>query len=169
MTTYRTHPPRQIKRKETPKPQDKQVETSERKVIRDEHGRLMKGTATPNPNGRPKGLTLSEAARNALKEIVPTDPKGRTWAEFIISGMLTEAGTRNSRAWRELRELTEVKRLQIDDPAEMLKRRLAELGLTIEDVRHDPIVAEFFRLAGLDVGVAIDESEVVGTGGTQEA
>lgn len=135
-------------------------------VKRDANGRFVKGTARLPNSGRQRGMTLSDAVRNKLKEYINDRVDAPTWAELIADVMINEATVkRNGKAWAELRELTESRKFEIVDPRLALQKRLAELGLSIEDVRHDPIVAGFFRSAGIDI---TDNSASVGSDSSDE-
>src|SRR3990167_6762308 len=64
---------------------EESIKTGEELVIRDEKGRVVSGTL--NPNGRPKGKTLKEWAREKLmnmsdeekEEFIKTLPKDILW------------------------------------------------------------------------------------------
>jgi hypothetical protein len=65
---------------------EKQVETS--KPARDENGRLLPGN-TANPNGRPKGLSITEMVKKALEEVEETT--GLTWKDLIVKKILRKS------------------------------------------------------------------------------
>ncbi len=56
-------------------------------------------------------------------------------------------------------------RVEVITPKEALLKRLNELGLTLEDVRSNARLAEFFQYAGIDVADRIPDDG--GTGGEQ--
>lgn len=57
-------------------------------IVRDEHGRLLKGVVL-NPNGRPKkGLTLTDIAKDILEETLPS---GVTRKEALMRKIATLA------------------------------------------------------------------------------
>jgi hypothetical protein len=60
-----------------------------------------------NPSGRPKSKILSDAYRSKLKEPVPKDPEGRTWAELIAEAQVRDAVRGNVQAAREIADRTE--------------------------------------------------------------
>jgi Family of unknown function (DUF5681) len=60
-----------------------------------------------NPSGRPKSKTLSDAYKNRLKELVPNDPEGRSWAELIAEAQIRDAVRGNVQAAREIADRTE--------------------------------------------------------------
>jgi len=74
---------------------EKQVETSELPA-RDGNGRLLPGN-TANPNGRPRGLSITQLVKDALEEIANVnDEKGNpitnyTWKELLIKKILLKA------------------------------------------------------------------------------
>ena len=120
---------------------------------RDENGRFVKGSSG-NPNGRPRGETLSEAIRAKLKEGV----NGRvdiTWAELIADVMIQEAtAKRNSKAWAEIRELTETKKIDLNISWQAEIEHLILTGqLTPEQAREvigdDSLTAELFNRPSL--------------------
>jgi hypothetical protein len=68
-----------------------------------------------NPSGRPKSKILSAAYRTKLEEIVPDDPKGRTWAELIAEAQVRDAVRGNVQAAREIADRTEGRARQAID------------------------------------------------------
>jgi len=72
-----------------------------------------------------------------------TDKNGRLW---------------NEKAWRETladiaSEMGHRKQvIEISDPKQAILQLMQDLGLTIEDVRSDRSVAEFFKYAGIEIG-----------------
>jgi len=58
------------------------------KPERDEKGRLLPGN-TANPNGRPKGKTLTEVIRSKLEELSPD--RRRTAMEWLADNILQDA------------------------------------------------------------------------------
>ncbi len=50
-----------------------------------------KGQPSPNPGGRPRTAVLSRAIGAKLAELVPNDPKGRTYAELIADNLVNVA------------------------------------------------------------------------------
>ena len=68
-----------------------------------------------NPGGRPKKTKLTEAYRQILEELVPGDPKGRTYAQLIAWGMVKSALKGRSDAAREIGDRTEGRARQAID------------------------------------------------------
>lgn len=56
--------------------------------IQDETGKFKPGTSG-NPNGRPKGISITEMVKTALEEIEPKTNK--PWKELIIKRILLKA------------------------------------------------------------------------------
>lgn len=70
---------------------EKQVNTGEKVVKRDENGRLMPGSYL-NPAGKPLGTKhLSTALNDALLEIIQGDEKGRTYKQLLIERLIKKA------------------------------------------------------------------------------
>ena len=119
---------------------DQQPESSGR----DDLGRFIKGNPhawrhgmpSPNPNGRPKSITLSEALRIQLAKEMP-DAGEQTYAEAIAQ-VLAESATRGSvRAASEIADRTEGRaKVRVDVNANIHDwRELARLhGVTEEEV-----------------------------------
>ena len=53
--------------------------------------RWKKGQPSPNPNGRPKIRSVSEALRIKLAEIKDDDPQQRTYAEVLAAKLIETA------------------------------------------------------------------------------
>src|SRR5690349_9934521 len=90
-----------------------------------------------NPAGRPKSITLSEAYRHKLEELVPGDKEGRNWAEFIADRMVRQAAHRVSAA-QELADRVEGK------PAQFLQLR----DQREKDEAPKQFVVQFFDAGG---------------------
>lgn len=45
------------------------------------------------------------------------------------------------------------------EPSEQLLQKLAELDLTLDDVKHDPLAVALFNLAGVSVNVGVEETD----------
>lgn len=98
--------------------------------------RWKKGGPSPNPKGRPKSRTLSEAYRELLKQPLPNDPT-RTYADVVAAALLKSACRGDVASARELADRTEGKpRQSIDlDVTTMDWRELARSnGLDVDDV-----------------------------------
>lgn len=65
-----------------------------------------------NPAGRPKSMTLSEAYRHRLEELVPNDPEGRNWGELIADRIIARALKGQVAAASEIADRTEGKPAQ---------------------------------------------------------
>jgi hypothetical protein len=83
---------------------------------RNHQGRFLEGNAngfrpgaSGNPKGRPKSITLSEAYRRALSQVVADDPQGRTYAEVIAEAVCKDAMAGNTTAAREIADRVEGK------------------------------------------------------------
>jgi hypothetical protein len=122
------------------KPADKQRKNN---GMRDEKGRFIKGNndgfkpgESGNLKGRPKSLTLSEALRVQLSQVMP-DADEQTYAEKIALVLCEEAAKGNVGAAREIADRTEGKpRQSLDvDMSVMDWRNLAKVhGLSEQDV-----------------------------------
>ena len=53
--------------------------------------RWKKGGPSPNPGGRPKSRTISEALRQKLSSIKEDDPQHRTFAEVLAENLVSLA------------------------------------------------------------------------------
>lgn len=62
-----------------------------------------------NPGGRPKSKILSDAYKRRLTDLVPNDPEGRTYAEFIAARVVLAAAGGDMQAAKELADRTEGK------------------------------------------------------------
>ena len=60
-----------------------------------------------NPGGRPKTAPLSRACRDLLARTIPSDPKGRTYAEAIAEALAEKAVAGDIRAAQELADRAE--------------------------------------------------------------
>ena len=65
--------------------------------------------ASGNPRGRPKGITLSEAYRIAISQLVPRDPRGRSFAEKIGEAIASKAAKGDVRCAEEIAKRLEGK------------------------------------------------------------
>ena len=53
--------------------------------------RWKKGRPSPNPGGRPKSRTISEALREKLSQIKDDDPQQRTYAQVLAENLISLA------------------------------------------------------------------------------
>ena len=83
---------------------DKQPEKS--RADRLKPYRWQKGQSG-NPKGRPKAITLSEAYRAAIRELVPRDQRERTFAEQIADAIVARAARGEVRAAQEIADRIE--------------------------------------------------------------
>lgn len=110
-----------------------------------------------NPKGRPKSITVSEALRRVLGEMMPNEPES-TYADAIARVLCEEAAKGNVAAAREIADRTEGKPKQaIDvDLSVMDWRELARAhGLNEQDVIREAqgLIAESALDGG---GAAVD-------------
>lgn len=68
--------------------------------------------ASGNPKGRPKGITISEAYRIAISQLVPRDPRGRSFAEKIGEAIASKAAKGDIRCAEEIANRLEGKPVQ---------------------------------------------------------
>jgi hypothetical protein len=94
---------------------DKQRESTEGRKRRLANLKPFQKGVSGNPNGRPKSLTLSEAFRRQLSQLVPNDPDGRTFAEVIALRVCVAAAQGDISAAREIADRTEGKPKQALD------------------------------------------------------
>lgn len=130
-----------------PKTTDKQSNSNGR----DAQGRFMKGHRngfqpgqSGNPQGRPKSITLSDAYRRALAQVVDADPQGRTWAELIAQRVCRDALGGNTAAARE-----------IADRVEGRPRQSLDIDMVVTDWR------ELARRHGLNESDVIREARLL--------
>ena len=118
---------------------DKQRRNSEGKSRRIANLKPFQRGTSGNPRGRPKSLTLSEALRLQLAEMMP-DADERTYAEEIARVLCTEAAKGNVQAAREIADRTEGKPKQSIDMDMNLRdwREMAQRhGLSEQDVLRE--------------------------------
>jgi len=97
---------------------------------------------SPNPGGRAKSALLSEAYRRKLADLVPNDPKGRTFSELIADAMVNEAIKGKVHAASEINDRTEGKprqEVEVNTPGiaiDIKYNSLAELAAEIVKERN---------------------------------
>jgi hypothetical protein len=126
---------------------------------RDERGRFAKGNPTAfkpgesgNPKGRPKSVTLSEALRAQLGQVMPGEEE-KTYAEKIALVLCEEASKGNVGAAKEIADRTEGKlRQSLDVDMSLFDwRSLAKAhGIEEQDVIAEAkrIIAESIAATG---------------------
>ena len=87
-------------------------ETKEEKAARIAGHRWVKGQASPNPGGRPKGPTLSRELREALSQVDPKDKEGRTFLQTIARKLVETAAMGSIKATAEILDRLEGKPIQ---------------------------------------------------------
>ena len=77
----------------------------------------FKAGVSGNPGGRPRRKPLSDAYREALEQVSPDDPQGRTYAQIIAERLIHSAMRGNVQAARELADRAEGRTVQQVDLA----------------------------------------------------
>lgn len=118
---------------------------------RDDKGRFVQGSPngfqpgiSGNPAGRPKSITLSEAYRYQLAQVVPNDPQERTYAEVIAELMCKRATQGDVAAARE-----------VADRVEGRPRQALDVDMKVTDWR------EMARQSGLEIRDVIAEAQLL--------
>ncbi len=115
---------------------DKQRNNSEGRVRREANLKPFPKGVSGNPKGRPKSITLSEALRLQLAEVMP-EADERTYAEEIARVLCADAAKGNVMAAKEIADRTEGKPKQALDIDMSVRdwRQLAQAhGLSEQDV-----------------------------------
>ncbi len=84
-----------------------------------------------NPSGRPKKKPITEAYERLLTEVVPGDPKQRTYAEIIALSMMRSAMKGKIQAAIEVTDRTEGRPSQAVD-----MNHSGNVGVNVDDVRR---------------------------------
>jgi hypothetical protein len=77
------------------------------KVVPGSEATRWKPGQSGNPGGRPKTAALSNAYRQKLDSVVPSDPQGRTYAQAIADALADRALAGDIRAAQELADRAE--------------------------------------------------------------
>lgn len=103
-----------------------------------------------NPAGRPKSITLSEAARKKLQQVYEADPQKRTFAELIIDTAINKAAQGERHSQEFIRKLTEGDTIHLKD----WRTRAEEAGIPAEQI--DKLGITFEKLVNRGA-VAVDK------------
>lgn len=131
---------------------DKQRNNSEGRARRQANLKPFPTGVSGNPKGRPKSITLSEALRLQLAEVMP-EADERTYAEEIARVLCADAAKGNVMAAREIADRTEGKPKQAID-VDMSVRDWREMART-----HGLTEAEVVAEAQLLIESATDSSD----------
>ncbi len=123
---------------------DKQRENSEALARRQANLKPFPKGVSGNPAGRPKSITLSEAYRRQLAQVVPKDPEGRTYAEVVAALMCQRATQGDVAAAKEIADRVEGK-----------ARQALDVDMSIRDWR------EMARQGGVEIRDVIAEAQLL--------
>ena len=124
-------------------------------------GRQWQKGQSGNPNGRPRGVTLSEAYRRMLMTVDPKDPEGRTYGELIALGQARAAIKGSTPAAAEIANRTEGKAPQAIE----LTQPMSDADLNrLSDAELEQIILEA-RALNRDGGEARGNGEAERLGG----
>lgn len=168
------------------KAKDKAAKRDKTEVARLPDGKWAKGTPSPNPAGAPKRgqswqevikevseMTADEVAdwlkTSELASAFKQMPKGITLKKLIVtrvySALMFEPTAPLLNSFMDRAEGKVTQPVSID-PDELLLEKLAQLGLTLDDIRNDPAASALFALTGSAVSIG---SEAARTDSGDEA
>ena len=160
------------------------VERNNTKPLRDKRGLWQKGTPPPNPKGAPKrgeswaeiigrvgDMTPAEAATASLelsKQLLKIG-EGVTLKEAVVlrvyGALLFDPNPGLLNAFMNRVEGMPSQIVTLKS-ADILNKKLEELGLTLHDVAKDPLALELFRQAGVVIAgigeAGVDSGEPAG-------